>query len=176
MFKSPVRPVIPCELLVHILVLRAAACFQLGLASWKKEWQKNTCAVNEEYCRKWMWYDAVGLGTSGLYFVEEISDDYESFPHRTLENSCYAGRPIIPPELVDHILTLRATACFQLALIGWKKEWQKNIDLVNGEYRRIWSDWKGAFAKPVYHGRKRMICTHKFTDWSCWTSIMRDSV
>lgn len=79
MWLAP-RPVMPPELLARILALRAAACFQLGLASWKKEWQKNMCAVNEEYCRAWIWYDDVnGFETSALYFFEETADDCESF-------------------------------------------------------------------------------------------------
>lgn len=53
----------------------------------------------------------------------------------------YQG-PILSTELLLLIRTLRTRLCFQLGLVCWKKEWQKNIDVVNEEYSHKWY-WYG---------------------------------
>lgn len=48
LMTSHQSPILSVELLRLIWTLRCRMCFQLGLTSWKKEWQQNIDVVNEE--------------------------------------------------------------------------------------------------------------------------------
>ena len=59
---------------------------------------------------------------------------------------------LLPIELLRRILVLRTHLCYQIRRDSWKKEWRKNITLVNQEYHLAccWGDNSLHFPSAIY--------------------------